>query len=1132
MPLHNGLLWCRCENDSNILTPDYSDGFTGTIVGSGLNYAQVRAGFGNGVTGTLTRNYPYFLGTVGKAFTIDFQVRVYNGELGDISSVYDDIQQSFNIAYGQNILYVYLWSIPCLYKFDFISPSYGDEFHLTIVCDSDAGDTNRIKVYKDETQLTFHSVYYYDNPWTSPHTILIPLSGDVNSSGYNPWMFDNLKVWNEATTDPTLLVNSNNESYGFEIESGEESESGEEIESGIESGMEIESGESGVESGEESGVESGIEAEETATITLSRGAFILNGTFKDYKVSFNDGIKQTIPGNISIQFTGPFSETYYYLQIDENGTFYLSISEDPAMLSIAKFYWNDNTKQMVFIKDLRSLITGVNPSDTDSIKNKWVSNNDLHNINDEISNEASDRMSADAHLQIQIDALSISSESGLEQETINRINADAYLQSQIDDLESGLDVETQERMDADDNRSFQNSVKDIVGTLPGSPNEGDRYIYLSSSNVNIVPLKTDDSFIVGGTPDQSGHPAYFAFDRNDSSYSLNTTAGTPWNTGYNFLAPTSINSVRLKLQLIWASLPPFVPVSADVWLVGSNATPSPTMPWTNIQLLQSYSGTAGSVGNPTINQTYTITVPHSYNCLGIFIENMVPGYLANGQVDFYSIEMNQSQNINVVAEYRDSSWVYFTPELGWTTYVDSLNDYRMFDGTNWVQLPAISALESGLNVETQERILADENLQAEINGLESGLEYVSNLLNEGTSLGWSTEDLVDCAISENSGGMSVLVDSGKGYLLTGTYPDYYPIQVNWNSQDISLSPNSDVYIYVNSSGTMLTSASLPDTLHNVILGRVVTDGTSVDFIENSSIIMNHMTNRNLSFLTDIVGGVFGSGCIVSESTSSGYVDALDVTSGTYYFGIEPFNVIGQSPITFESYWRKAGTGYWGLPNQTSVDVLRWDNGNGTLVPVPEGYFAKHSLYAIGGVQTKFFFVYSQATYDTLVAAQEGGIPTPPEFIRDAVVLISTIITNYSESGTNNIVEIHDDRPRFGFKPSSVSSITKHGDLTGLLNDDHPQYLNLSGVRPMQGNLNMNGFSITGITWGRDVFKGNGGPGPYPLTFSPQIGNEFVFVAKVIQDFGPDYSITTGVSPSITFTFNITSTQEVIVRYMR
>jgi hypothetical protein len=44
-------------------------------------------------------------------------------------------------------------------------------------------------------------------------------------------------------------------------------------------------------------------------------------------------------------------------------------------------------------------------------------------------------------------------------------------------------------------------------------------------------------------------------------------------------------------------------------------------------------------------------------------------------------------------------------------------------------------------------------------------------------------------------------------------------------------------------------------------------------------------------------------------------------------------------------------------------------------------------------------------------------------------------------------------------------VTDHGNLTGLLDDDHPQYLNLSGVRPMTGNLNLGNKQIKNVANG-------------------------------------------------------------------
>jgi hypothetical protein len=47
--------------------------------------------------------------------------------------------------------------------------------------------------------------------------------------------------------------------------------------------------------------------------------------------------------------------------------------------------------------------------------------------------------------------------------------------------------------------------------------------------------------------------------------------------------------------------------------------------------------------------------------------------------------------------------------------------------------------------------------------------------------------------------------------------------------------------------------------------------------------------------------------------------------------------------------------------------------------------------------------------------------------------------------------------------SGGGGVTDHGALTGLLDDDHPQYLPVSGARPMTGSLNMGTNAISNVT---------------------------------------------------------------------
>lgn len=67
-------------------------------------------------------------------------------------------------------------------------------------------------------------------------------------------------------------------------------------------------------------------------------------------------------------------------------------------------------------------------------------------------------------------------------------------------------------------------------------------------------------------------------------------------------------------------------------------------------------------------------------------------------------------------------------------------------------------------------------------------------------------------------------------------------------------------------------------------------------------------------------------------------------------------------------------------------------------------------------------------------------------------------------GTNGQVLTADSGQTTGLIWSTVSGsgVSDHGLLTGLSDDDHLQYLHVSGARTMAGNLNMGGFNVSNV----------------------------------------------------------------------
>ncbi len=133
---------------------------------------------------------------------------------------------------------------------------------------------------------------------------------------------------------------------------------------------------------------------------------------------------------------------------------------------------------------------------------------------------------------------------------------------------------------------------------------------------------------------------------------------------------------------------------------------------------------------------------------------------------------------------------------------------------------------------------------------------------------------------------------------------------------------------------------------------------------------------------------------------------------------------------------------------------------GGLVPLTAGYYTKHVLYVSGdGVNEQYALVYGQDQYVTQLACEQAPLASTPNLFNEIAVMIAAVVVH---QGGANIVETIDIRPRVGFQAPSVTAAARHGDLLGLLNDDHPQYLLTNGTRTLTGNLSLGTHNLTSV----------------------------------------------------------------------
>ena len=304
-----------------------------------------------------------------------------------------------------------------------------------------------------------------------------------------------------------------------------------------------------------------------------------------------------------------------------------------------------------------------------------------------------------------------------------------------------------------------------------------------------------------------------------------------------------------------------------------------------------------------------------------------------------------------------------------------------------------------------------------------------------------------------SGSLTITTAAGYGYL-NNTGTNVYQ-RIDWNNSNLTLSPNTDNYIYLDETATLSAATTQPSSINNIILGRVVTNNTGVELVDNSPYFASHMSNALSKFNRNALGPVFADGCIVSEDVTP---LKLDVSAGLYYFGENEYDPTGGSAITYTQYYQSGSGAFGWNKSSTSTVLSNVYNSGSVLTAMSASYYTKHSLYTVGtGPDEEYFLVIGQNQYSTLVETENANLPTPPTYFSDGVVALASV---YVRSGSANIIQIQDIRPIIGFRAAGVNASSVHGNLLGLTADDHQQYLLVNGTRAMGGGLNMGGFDIT------------------------------------------------------------------------
>ena len=131
-----------------------------------------------------------------------------------------------------------------------------------------------------------------------------------------------------------------------------------------------------------------------------------------------------------------------------------------------------------------------------------------------------------------------------------------------------------------------------------------------------------------------------------------------------------------------------------------------------------------------------------------------------------------------------------------------------------------------------------------------------------------------------------------------------------------------------------------------------------------------------------------------------------------------------------------GSNVWVQANGTQWPNTQWNNTSSGLTTMTDSYYSYHDFYMCEG--QKLILIYGQAEFDTSLAAGNAPISAVnPPLLQYHTEYIGRLVFQKSAGTAYSIVNPYTNTVSFG-------SNNNHSNLTGLDNDDHPQYALLNG----------------------------------------------------------------------------------------
>lgn len=192
------------------------------------------------------------------------------------------------------------------------------------------------------------------------------------------------------------------------------------------------------------------------------------------------------------------------------------------------------------------------------------------------------------------------------------------------------------------------------------------------------------------------------------------------------------------------------------------------------------------------------------------------------------------------------------------------------------------------------------------------------------------------------------------------------------------------------------------------------------------------------------------------------VNNFTMSAGVVFSGVNKFTLASydSAVTTFIPVYVDGGAGFTEGAARNTIDFAHYDDGDGVLGSVGNNKYGCHWVYRHvddGSVYVR----YGEGSYE-LAAAEAASEPTTPDHLDNFGLLIGKIIAPQAGGSFTTIQMVSDTF----FTGTSVSD---HGSLGGLADDDHAQYSLTDGSRQFSGGIDVDGnIVVSGTVDGVDV----------------------------------------------------------------